>query len=365
MRIGIDVRLQNESGVGRYIRNLVKYLKQIDKKNVYILLDPDVRWHTFKEQIMMPYILLKKKLDLVHFPYFNVPILYPGKFVVTIHDLTIGHFDTGRASTLNPLLYKIKRLGYRFVMSNAIKRAEKVMVPTNTVRKDILQNYNIASEKIVVIYEGVDKDLKDQSAKLKNTGKLRKQLQPKHYFLYVGNAYPHKNLELLILGFRQILTKKTISLNLSKDPIRLVLVGKKDYFYKRLKNKARDLGLKDEIVFTGFLGDNELSWLYQNAIALVLPSFREGFGLPALEAIQNGCLVLASDIPALREVCEDAAVYFNPKSIENIVHSMKEIIQYPDRYRDKVEQGKKRTAQFSWEKTAQETLKIYGSCASL
>src|SRR3989344_5912882 len=116
MKIGIDARLINETGVGRYIRNLINVLARIDRINSYIVFvrddswNPpnerwekriiDIPWHSISEQLIFPWLLIKEHLDLVHIPYFNVPIFYPGKFVVTIHDLTILHFDTGKATTL-------------------------------------------------------------------------------------------------------------------------------------------------------------------------------------------------------------------------------------------------------------------------
>lgn len=359
MRIGIDVRLQNESGVGRYIRNLVKHLSQIDKKNEYILLDPDVMWHTFQEQIVMPYIFLRRRLDLVHFPYFNVPILYPGKFVVTIHDLTISHFDTGRSSTLNPLLYKVKRQGYRFVMWNAVKRADKIIVPTNAVKSDILHNYKIDAKRIFVIYEGIDSRLATLGCKLDLKIGSKLDIKTKMYFLYVGNAYPHKNLEKLLFAFKKAIEQ------LNNRTIKLVLAGKEDFFYKRLKKRVKELRLWDDVIFTGYVTDRELSWLYQNALALVFPTLMEGFGLSAVEAMHNKCLVLASDIPALKEVCHNAAIYFNPNDIDSIAGSMLGIVEHPSGYRTKILQGRQRATQFLWTKTAQETLRVYESSISI
>ena len=345
MKIGIDVRLQNESGVGRYIRNLTRELKIVDKNNKYILLRPPVKWHSLSEQLLMPFYINKAKTDLMHFPYFNVPIFYFGKFIVTIHDLTISSFDTGRASTLNPVLYKLKRVGYKIVLWNAIHRAEKIIAPTKFVKKQILNKYNIGPDKVIVTYEGVDKKLKIP-AKGGSAFGGKSRIKPNKYFLYVGNAYPHKNLEILI----QAAPLQTI---------KLVLVGKEDYFYKKLRVKVKEMNLSNNVVFTGQVTDPELSWLYQNANALVFPSLMEGFGLPALEAMANGCLVLASDIPALREVCKDAALYFNPKSVPDLVDTMEKVVQNPEKYKDKIKLGKKRAAEFSWNKAAQKTLKAY------
>lgn len=349
MRIGIDVRLQNESGVGRYIRNLVKYLKQIDKKNEYILFNPDVRWHTFKEQIVMPYILLRKKLDLVHFPYFNVPILYPGKFVVTIHDLTIDYFATGKASKLHPILYRVKHLGYKFVLWNAVLRAETIITPTKAVKGEILNKFEIDPGKLAVTYEGVDEKLKIENSKLKI------DIKPRRYFLYVGNAYPHKNIETLLRAFQRLKTHN----------LKLVLVGEEDYFYQQLKGLVKKMKLDNRVIFTGYVADEELSGLYRNALALVLPSFMEGFGLPAVEAMQSKCLVLASDIPALREVCQNVAVYFNPLDLDDLATKMEEVLKEPQKLKQRQQEGLERVSKFSWRTMAQKTLKVYEGSTSI
>src|SRR4030043_2146073 len=120
---------------------------------------------------------------------------------------------------------------------------------------------------------------------------------PKNYFLYVGNAYPHKNLERLI----QAVSK------LGFLDFKLILVGKEDYFYKRLKTKAKKVSLEGKVIFYGGIGRGELSYLYKNAQALILPSLMEGFGLPGLEAMAAGCPVICSDIPVFREIYGEAA----------------------------------------------------------
>src|ERR1035437_588767 len=151
MKIGIDARLWNQTGVGRYIRNLVKNLQEIDLKNNYVLfvkpadfenvksqitnpkwkiIKSDINWHTVSEQVKFVLVLNKEKLDLVHFPYFSVPILYNKPFVVTIHDLIINHFSTGKASTLAYPLYLAKRAAYKFVIKRAAEKAKKIITPS-------------------------------------------------------------------------------------------------------------------------------------------------------------------------------------------------------------------------------------------
>lgn len=377
MKIGIDCRLWNETGVGRYIRNLIKNLAALDKKNEYVLfmrsvdrpklkvnpstnsgeklkvVTADIRWHSISEQLEFPRILNRENLDLMHFTYFSVPLIYNQPFVVTIHDLIINHFPTGRASTLPLPAYKVKLLAYKFVMNRAIKNARKIIVPSYATKREVMDHFGIRQNKIAVTHEGVS-----INEKLKNSAKggsasggknEKPQLKIKNYFLYVGNAYPHKNLERLLEAF------KTLNSDIS-----LVLLGKEDYFYKRFKSKVKEMKLSEKVVFLQNVTDEELVNLYKNALALVMPSLMEGFGLPALEAMANNCLVLASDIPSLREVCADAAIYFDPLKTEDIKNKMREILLNDSNHFTKNKNaGFERVKLFSWQKMAKETLAVY------
>jgi tRNA U55 pseudouridine synthase TruB len=176
MKIGIDARFINETGVGRYIRNLIDGLGTVDKKNSYVVflrrnaLDTfippnarwetqlaDIPWHSAAEQLFMPAIFNREHLDLLHVPYFNVPLLYFGKFIVTIHDLTILHFDTGKATTLPYVFYKLRRLGYYISLLKAIFWSQRVLAVSHTTKKEILEHFDVLPEHIVVIHEGADK----------------------------------------------------------------------------------------------------------------------------------------------------------------------------------------------------------------
>lgn len=360
MKIGIDARLWNQTGVGRYIRNLVENLQEIDKTNQYILfvrskdkvkvrnsnfniVNVNISWHSLEEQLKFPAILNKYNLDIVHFPYYSVPVFYNKPFIVTIHDLIPLHFQTGKASTLPFPFYNLKFIGFKFVVSTAARKAKKIITPSNFSKEDIVKSLKITPSKTEVVYEGVDKALIG-NVKRKEVG---------NYFLYIGNAYPHKNLEFLLNVFKKL-----------PLDFKLILVGSEDYFYKRLKKKVKKNNLEKKVEFFGNASDLELSILYEKAKALIIPSFLEGFGLPALEAMANKCLVLASDIPTLKEICKDAALYFDPTNENDLLQKILEISKNRDNFQDYINRGIKRTSEFSWRKTAKETLKIYESSSS-
>lgn len=169
----------------------------------------------------------------------------------------------------------------------------------------------------------------------------------KPYLLYVGNAYPHKNLERLILAF-QILAKN--------ESVNLVLVGELDYFYKKLQNQFAYL---PGLFFTDFVSDQKLKKLYQKAALYVFPSLGEGFGLPPLEAMAHGLPVVSSRATCLPEILGQAAVYFNPENVEEIAAKIGLVFKNKKLQEKLIQQGRQRIKKYSWLKMARETLETY------
>lgn len=368
MRLGFDARLINESGIGRYIRNLLDNLSKIDQKNEYFILlkkkdidkfnfggnfqkiEADFGWYSVSEQINLPKILSDLNLDLVHFPHFNVPVFYKSKFVVTIHDLIHQHFIMKRATTLDPLTYKIKQIGYNEVFRNAVKKSQKILVPSGFVKNQLLNEWKVDKEKIIVTYEGVDEKIltiKKRQSKSLQLKILEKIGVKKPYLFYVGNAHPHKNIEGLIQAFRKIKE--------DNKELNLVLVGGDHYFWKTIKQGFKDPG----ILYPGFVTDESLVTLFSHAEMFVMPSFEEGFGIPVLESFALSCPVVCSDIGALKEVGADACLYFNPRSIDDIAEKINEVLTDEKLKRRLIKAGEKRLKMFSWKKLAEETLKTY------
>jgi len=383
MRIGIDARLLNETGVGRYIRNLIEQLKELDKENQYIVylsentfssfVLPNNRWekrlatphwHTLWEQIAMPFLFLKDNLDLLHVPYFNIPIFYPKKYIATIHDLTILHFPTGKASLLFPILYWLKFLAFKLILAIGLKRSAGIITPSETTKQEIIEHFNISGEKIKVTYEGVDAKISRilschscESRNLKMPDQVRHDKKPKNpYFLYVGNAYPHKNLEILIDAFGDFLEK-----NKGKNRYVLLLVGKNDVFYTRLQAYVKEKNLNQSVLFNGSADDKTLQELYGGAEAFVFPSLMEGFGLPALEAISLGTPVICSDIPIFHEILGDLPYYINPKDRYSISLSFFSIDAIQNAFAERKKERMALMKQYSWKQLGAETLNYYQS----
>jgi len=374
-RIGIDARFYGPvgKGLGRYTQEVVDNILALDKENEYVIFlskenffdfkdDNErvkkiltrVRWYSLAEQIIMPYLALREGLDLMHWPHFNVPIFCPVKFVVTIHDLILTKFPTARATTLGPLFYKIKNWGYKLVIWLAIKRARCVIAVSQFTKDDIIKQFKVKETKVVVTHEGVSEFSQTGRGTDDKEALLRYNIN-KPFLLYVGNAYPHKNLEGLIKVF--------FRLHKSEPDLRLVLVGKEDYFYKRVKKHADSLWPGDEnknpVIFPGFVPDQELAILYKKARAYIFSSFYEGFGLPPLEAMSYGCPVISSDSSSLPEVLGKAALYFSSENKDDMLAKIREIIKNENLRQDLIKKGYEQVKKYSWEKCARETLEIY------
>lgn len=360
-RIGIDARLYGPlgKGLGRYTQEITDNVIKLDTQNEYVVflckenflefkcdggrvkkVLADVRWYSLAEQIVMPYLIFKNKIDLMHFPHFNIPLFCPSKFVVTIHDLILTKFPSTRATTLGPLMYKIKNLGYRLIISSAIKRAQKIITVSKFTKNDIVGCFKADPEKIIVTYEGVagfDQDAEGENSEISYP-----------FLLYVGNAYPHKNLEGLIRVFDKI--------NKKHADLKLVFVGKEDYFYKRIKESVRG---NDSIVFLGYVPDGKLKELYKKAVAYVFPSLYEGFGLPPLEAMAFGCPVVSSDKTSMPEILGDAALFFNPENGKDFENKLEAVLRNGDLRKELRRKGYAQAKKYSWDDCAKKTLEVY------
>ena len=182
----------------------------------------------------------------------------------------------------------------------------------------------------------------------------------KPYFIYAGNAYPHKNLRKLIESV-VLLNKNSVR------TVKLLIASSRGIFTQRLERIISELKADKFVKLLGFIPDEELFSLYKNSEAFIFPSFSEGFGLPGLEAMASGTLVLASDIPVFKEIYMDNAVYFNPTDMNSIKDAMEKVLNMDEGTRgDKIEKAKDFVKRYSWAKMAKETLNIYvESCNSI
>ncbi len=370
MRIGIDARMLGERGIGRYIEQLILNLEKQDVENQYYIFlnknsfdkyEPrafnfnkvlaDYKWYGIAEQLKFPGLLKKYKLDLVHFPHFNVPIFYNKPFVVTIHDLIALKFPTTRATTLGPFQYAVKNFFSKFVIVHAVKKAKKIIAISDFTKNDLMEffKFNKKQEnKIKVIYEGVTKLDNDSQIKIHTSEFIDKNPQFFGYdfILYIGSAYPHKNLDKLCEAFKSI------------NDLKLVLVGKEDYFYNKLKEEYKDL-INNKIFLTGYLDDKELLGLINKAKFYIFPSLYEGFGLPPLEVMQYGLPVLSSYSSCLPEILRDCAEYFDATDTNEIISSINKLKNNENKLKDLSIKEPLFVKRYQWAECIRETLSIY------
>lgn len=361
MHIGIDARMYGPltRGIGRYIQETIKHLEKIDSKNHYTIFIHSEnyndytpqntrfkkvcapwRWYGIKEQIFFTKFIERHKVELMHFPHSNVPLQYKKNFIVTIHDLILLRDTQQRTTTLGPIIYNFKKFFYKKVLRHTVTAAKEIIVPTEFGKKDLLKTFSIPEKKISVIYEGVTND-----TSLDTNMKIRYNIS-KPFLMYVGSAYPHKNLENLILTL-DTLTKK--------HDINLIIVGRKDFFSTRLENEYP----RSYIQYLGYIPDEELKHLYKEAIAYIFPSRYEGFGLPPLEAMVHECPVISSNASCLPEVLGSAALYFDPLKTESMEKAIVDIITKPKLRNEFCKKGSERVKKYSWEESAKKTLELY------
>ena len=292
MRIGIDARMLGKGyGIGRYLEALITHLAAQDTTHTFVIFVPkyydvstlqlgkhccfvmtDIPWYSLAEQCRLPGLIRAAHVDLMHFPHWNVPILYKGPFVVTIHDLTMFHYPRPEATTRGPLVYWIKDRIHRFVVKHVVQKALHIITPSQWVTQDVQTTFGTSIQKITTVYEAP-------------TLHKAEHVKGEKYVLYVGAAYPHKNLAVLLRAWSLV--------EQVHDDVTLVLVGKESPFYERLK-QCPEWKTLQRVTHLGFVSDTKLSSLYASAAAFVCPSLSEGFGIPPLEAMQQGTPVIAA-----------------------------------------------------------------------
>ncbi len=376
MKILIDAFgiVDKTTGVGQYSLQLLNALSEIDSKNEYYicfqkklndshpifnlknkrnftLIRDDVSAIGPKKQFYY-YNLLRRnrfKFDLLHSLNSELPLYGNTKSIVTFHDLKYIRYPyfLNKFST-------IKSKYLKYTMKKGAEKASKIIAVSQSTKNDIIHLLRIEKDKIIVIYEASNLGMYLKvNGGMANSEILKKYAIQKPYFLYVGEKRPHKNLEGLIKAFA-IFKEKYDSRNSS-----LVLTGKKYSTYHEYITIAENLGVKNSLIFTGFIPEKYLKTIYSEAETLLLISFYEGFGIPILEAMECGIPVITSNISSIPEVAGKAALLVDPNNIQEIAGAMNDIVSSKTLRKQLIESGLKRVKQFSWERTARQTLKVY------
>jgi glycosyltransferase involved in cell wall biosynthesis len=332
----------------------------------------DFRSYTWGVQTAFPRLIREAGVDLMHFTHFDHPIRCQVPFIVTIHDLILLNHPSIRASTLGPLRFWMKYAAYRRVVHHAVHRSIRILTPSQAVKEEIAERFGILREKIVATPLGIEHA--DSRSSTSGVSRSTPDVFPREPFLlYIGNAYPHKNLEQLIRIMPELRKRH--------PDLRLVLVGREDDFYRRMKStvhsqRSTALGA---VMFYGPATEEERTQLVRGAAAYVSPSLEEGFDLPTLEALSSGTPAIASDIPVHREVLGDAATFFPPRNDAALVDAIHRTLTRQYNAVDRcctaglihsnnratlVDRGIARAQQFSWRTCAAQTLSVYREAIS-
>jgi len=360
LKIGFDARLISSLGIGRYISGLLPPLAEIlDHRLVVIarrteialvraltegrcsLITSDAAPYRLAEQAVFPITLLLAQLQLVHFPHYNAPLLYPRRFVTTIHDLFSFRFPDIHASVL-------PRAVNRILIASAVRRAAAVITPSNATALEIATRFPSAAKRLRPIAEGADERFTAARNPAAEAAWQRYFGIRSPYLLYLGQWKAYKNVPLLIEAFAQVIALR--------PEAQLVIAGS-DPRHEEIPAAAAQLPA-GAVVLPGRLPDDAVPDLYRAAAAVVVPSLAEGFGLPVLEAMACGVPVVCSDIPVLRELAEGVAIFCDPSSAASFAAAMTAAL---DRITidERVQRGLARAGAYRWRKAAEETVAIY------
>lgn len=345
------------TSTGRYVRNLVDQLQHIDATNQYTILlnEKDIdTWtprannftkilcpykeYSFGEQFGLGRMLQQLKPDIVHFTMTQQPILYRGKVVTTMHDLTTLRFIN---PSKNKIIFRIKQFLYGFVCRIAAKKSARIITPSQYVKQDVAAYTGVNEAKIHVTYEGSD-SIVDAPATVA-------PLVDKPFILYVGRPNPHKNLNRLIEAFAL--------LSEQYPDLVLALAGKKDAVYDMIEEKYKNR--VSNLYFAGFMNDGQLRWLYKHCEAYVFPSLSEGFGLPGLEAMRHNAPVVSSLATCLPEIYGDAAAYFDPNDIGDMKMQIANVLASETSRSELIQKGARQVERYSWREMAEQTHQLY------
>lgn len=354
MLIGIDGNEANVGkrvGIGEYAFELLKEFEKLKRKNIsfrvylknnpledlpkarkgweYRIIGPKKFW----TQLRLPFELYfgNDKPNVFFSPSHYGPRFAPMPNAISIMDLSFIHY---------PGLFKKSDL---YQLANwtrySAKRARKIFTISLASKDDIIKEYKLPENRVVVTYPGVKKTLL-----------MRKDKFNFDYILFVGTLQPRKNIVRLIDAFSRLAPKH--------PNLKLLIVGKKGWLYDEILKAPAKFNVESDVKFLDFVEDAKMQNLYKDALCFVLPSLYEGFGLPVLEAMKNGCPVLLSNISSLPEAGGDAALYFDPQDPQDIADKIERVLGDPKLREDMVKKGNEQVKKFSWEKTAKETLKV-------
>jgi len=360
--IGFDARLIGALGIGRYISGLLPELAQLLGRRLTVLasrpdaaivraliggepelLTVNARPYRLAEQSLLPLSLRRADLDLIHFPHYNLPLVKPVHFVVTVHHLFPFQFPEIHSGPL-------PRAVNQMLMRNAVRRAERIITPSAATAQAVKQNFPASADRVLSIPEAAD----DRFQAARNpegeaAWQVRLGIRPPYVF-YLGQWKAYKNLPMLLDAFKML--RRTHS------NAQLVIAGD-DPRHPEVRQAAAVLP-EGSVVFPGRLPESAVPDLYRGAAVVVLPSKAEGFGLPVIEAMACGVPVICSDLPVLHELADGVATFCDPNDPDAFARAIAQTLDAPSTARAR-QLGIERAKSFTWERSARQTVEAYES----
>ena len=379
MKIGIFANhlLFEPAGIGKYTENLIKSLLKIDHKNHYFLYFSFFRHQRERVRLIAKKLgplptnvtirifplpaawlewllstqfqatkIFKDPLDVYFSPYVSgIPKNGFPKMVATCHDLVFRRFPEHRGRKLSNYYLKRHQI--------AAQKCQTLIVPSLATKRDVQRFLAVPAKRIEIIAEAADERFRATIDKRKKREVIGRYFNPSsQYILSVGTLEPRKNLTKLVEAF-SILPHQILR------QYQLVLVGAQGWGNQQLTRTIDSLNLKDKVIITGFVKDEDLPYIYKGATVFIYPSLYEGFGLPPLEAMSCGVPVIASNISSLPEVVDGAGILVDPQNEVAMAEALKKLILKPKLAQKIAKKGKMRSKKFSWDKAAKETLKVF------
>jgi glycosyltransferase involved in cell wall biosynthesis len=370
MNIGVDIRTLSfrRGGISHYTYDLLKNMLRIDSANTYFLFNynkspyewdnfrqnvkeiilrfPQRRWlKAMWENLLVPMAIRKYGIDAWFSPDFTIPRLLRTRSVITVHDLIFEEFHDIRKSKDAALLSKR--------VEDSVRRASKIIAISDFTRKKILKRYGVPAEKVILVPQAADEHFHRITDQTAIEGVLRRYGIDSKFLLFVGEISERKNLVRLLNAYYLLHQR-----NKTGDR-KLILVGKKTSDTARILREVNDLGLESRVLFTGYVPDEDLPFIYNGADLFVFPSLYEGFGMPPLEAMRCQVPVVASSATSIPEVVGTGALLFDPHNVDDIAGKIEQVLDQKIDTGALLRAASKQADQFTWERSARKTIALF------
>ena len=354
VRVALDIRMLNHSGIGTMLRGLLCGFESLNDAPDFIFIGPENFISEIPPKLLRKFLILNTSIygidsqlfyphqidtDLLHYPHYNFPIKFKGKLIINVHDLAHYHFPTS----------PIHKYYISFFLNKLKKRNIQTITGTNFIKNELIEIFKLEEEKIEVVPHSVDLNFFTRPSK-EDVEKFKKQYRlPENYILAIGINKPHKNIEFLI----RVLGRKEFA----EAPF--VYCGSQRGKRKNLEVLVARLGIESRVIFLDQISLKEIKYLYAGAEIFVFPSIYEGFGLPPLEAMAIGVPVVSSNSKPLPEVLDDTPLFFDPKSEDSCAEAIIKVLDSSSLKKELANKGYNHIKKFSWKSSAEKTLNVY------